>query len=208
MGMIGEELNACAFKHYMDAKGHSARILLDEKGKPIRTTQGTQRGKRLDRWIVVNREGKQVLYQCEIKNSSSTAIGGRCLKVEADEDEIRRTAHYNWSRDARTAFSDRVFPNNLTKVFVKMKLPKGYKRALPLLIYWQPISNSNNLKPFFAIPISRFKNTAIKTGFRKLYIFSVSLYFRQLLKNNKKVVSFDMPISEYRIKILKSLGIS
>lgn len=209
VGVIGEELNACAFKYYMDEKGNQTKILLEQnqKNKPIRVTQGTLRGKRLDRWIEVKENGKKILYQCEIKNWSATAIGGRYLKVGADEVEIKNAVKYYWSRQVRTEFSNTKYPSGVTKVFVEMKPPEGYLEVRPLLIYWMPISSSNNLEPFSIVSRSSFKNPAIKTKFKKLYIFSVSLYFRKLLRSKKKIIDFDMPDSQHRIKILKSLGV-
>lgn len=208
VGVIGEDLNACAFVHYMNSKGRTTKILRDQKGRLLGVTQGTARGKRLDRWIEVEEEGKKTLYQCEIKNWSATAIGGKRLEVDATADTVRNVTRYYWSHQVRTEFSNKEYPSGVTKVFVRMKLPDGFLKAQPLLIYWMPISNSDSLEPFFEIPILSFKNPAIKTGFKNLYIFSVSLYFRTLLRSDKKFVDFDMPESQYRIKILKDIGIN
>lgn len=212
VGMIGEELNESAFKHYVKNRGSLVKTLVDQRGRPLPVTQGTQRGKRLDRWIEVKEKDKIILYQCEIKNWSATAIGGRYLGVEADETEIKNIANYYWSHQMHEEFSDTKYPNGVTKVFLKMRHPEGYSNIQPLLIYWMPISNSDNLEPFFEVPISLFNNPVIEkeTKFEKLYIFSVSLYFRQLLKSdekNKELIDFDMPVSKYRIEVLRSLGV-
>ncbi|MDP2665583.1 MAG: hypothetical protein Q8P23_03000 [bacterium] len=209
VGMIGEELNAAAFKHYVESRGAKAEILHGQNGKTVGVTQGTKKGKRLDRWIEIEEKGKKTLYQCEIKNWSATAIGGKRLEPEADTDTIRNVSKYYWSHQVRTEFSNRKYPSGVTKVLVKMKLLSGFSKAHPLLIYWMPISksDSDSVEPFFEVSVSSFKNTAIKTEFKKLYIFSVSLYFRMLLKNGKKFVNFDMPESQHRISILRNIGI-
>lgn len=210
VGVIGEELNACAFKHYMDSTGKFAEILLDKTGKPISVTQGTSRGKRLDRWIEVKDNNKKILYQCEIKNWSATAIGGRFLEVNADGNKLKNTTAYYWSHQMRTEFSNTKYPSGVTKVFVKMRPPDGHQAVEiePLLIYWMPVSNSSSTNPFFDITISEFNNPAIKTDFKKLKVFSVSLYFRQLLSKNKnnEILDFDMPYTKYRMGVLKNLG--
>lgn len=210
VGMVGEELNACAFKHYVENNGGTAEILLDETDKPITVTPGTKKGKRLDRWIAVTKKGRKIVYQCEIKNWSSSAIGGKLLDVDADATKIKATADYHWSRQLQTEFLSSKYPTWSTKVLEKMKPPKNYEAATiePLLIYWMPISNSSSMTPFFDVPISKFNNPAIKTTFEKLNVFSVSLYFRQLLSGNKdqKVLDFDMPDTEERVRILKNIG--
>ena len=94
-----------------------------------------------------------------------------------------------------------------SKVLVEMKKPKGYARFKlePLLILWWPISlPDNKLEPFFSVNVKNL-NIKFKTKFKKLHIFSVSLYLRELL-NRKKDIVLDMPDSQYRIEILKDLG--
>src|SRR3989344_1903593 len=105
VSMIGEELNACAFKHYMESTGRIVEILLDETGKPVPVRQELPGRKQLDRWIRVKDINKQLLYQCEIKNWSASAIGGRYLEVNADDNELKETAEYYWSNQMQTEFS-------------------------------------------------------------------------------------------------------
>ena len=51
VGMLGEDLNASAYKHFRNNEIE----ILDDSVLP-----GTNKGKRLDRWIVDN----NILYQC------------------------------------------------------------------------------------------------------------------------------------------------
>ena len=215
VGMIDEELGACAFKHFIEygkkRNKTEVKILLNkETGVPLMVTSGRKKGKRLDRWIEVKENGKVSLYQCEIKFWSATAIGGQYLELKADVEEVKRVAERHWERQLATQFSDRIYPNGVTKVFEKMRTPDEYSKKVsirPLLIYWMPVSNHNNTEPFFEVPVSIFNNRAIKTDFKKLKIFSVSLYFRKLQNDGINIINLDMPNSQYRMKILKNIGI-
>ena len=91
--VIGEDLNASVFKHYLEARGDRVKIF----DGPI--TQGATKGQRLDRWIYVQgKDGKNILYQCEIKNWSATAIGGRSLPMQADDEKIKKISQYHWEQ--------------------------------------------------------------------------------------------------------------
>ncbi len=215
VGMIDEELGACAFKHFIEhnkkTKKTVVEILVDKiTNKPLMVTTGQKKGKRLDRWIEVTENGKITLYQCEIKFWSATAIGGQYLELDADTEKVKNVAEKHWERQVATSFSDRNYPNGVTKVFGGMKIPDGYPKNVKvktLLIYWMPVSRHNNTEPFFEVPVSIFKNPSIPKNFKKLNIFSVSLYFRKLHQEGKDIIDLDMPSSQYRIKMLKSFGI-
>ena len=200
IAMFGEELNASVYKHF---KKDKVEILPDS------VLPGTKKGKRLDRWIFDKKAKK--LYQCEIKNWAATAIGGKRLKLDANNEEIKEVIDHYWKRELNRRFSKEVeHPNGVSKVLLKMKLPKGYsdvKKVEPLLIYWMPIYlDKKGLNPFSVIPIKSL-HVRIKTTFLKLYIFSVSLYLRQLYKNGKgqKFIDLDMSHLDRRIKILNKL---
>src|SRR3989338_9850596 len=105
VSMIGEELNACAFKHYMESMGCAAEILLDKADKPLPVRQALPGRKQLDRWIEVKDINKKILYQCEIKNWSATAIGGQYVEVDADNNELKNIAEYYWSNQKLNEFS-------------------------------------------------------------------------------------------------------
>ena len=72
-GVIGEDLNAATFAHYLEKDGvWKATVSTDS------TTPGTRRGKRLDRWIQARNKNtsEKILYQCEIKNWAASVIAG------------------------------------------------------------------------------------------------------------------------------------
>jgi len=204
VGIIGEDLNANAFKHYMERKGARVEIL----NTPV--TTGKVKGKRLDRWIYV-KEGneKEVLYQTEIKNWSSWAIGGTPLPINANSEEILKATRHYWKRQKDVDFVKGSHPNGVTKVLVPMILPKEYESVAvePLLIYWMPLSNTGHITPLFSVPVAEAV-PQMKTPFKTLYIFSVSLYFRELLNRGETHVEFDMPHVDGRMKILKRIIVS
>ena len=76
--VIGEDLGISLLATYLRREcGASVEVL------PARCTQGTKRGCRLDRWVLVDSSRRRVLYQVEVKNWSAHAIGGRRLALDA-----------------------------------------------------------------------------------------------------------------------------
>ncbi len=199
IAVFGEDLNAGVFKHFRKNKVE----ILEEN-----TSQGLKKEKRLDRWILDKKENK--LFQCEIKNWAATAIGGRSLKYDANDEDTRKVVEYYWKRELSNNLSKKAEqPNGVTKVLLKMKPIEKYRNAKvePLLIYWMPISSDiKGLAPLSVLSVKSLR-LPIKTKFSKLYIFSVSLYLRQLYKNGKgdKFIELDMPHFENRIKLLNRL---
>lgn len=195
--MLGEELNASVYKHFRKNK---VEILLDS------VLPGTSKGKRLDRWIVDRENNK--LFQCEIKNWAATALGGRQLKSDADEEETKKIVEHYLKHQLNGDLSNKVqHPSGVSKVLLKMRPPEAYKisEVEPLLIYWMPISlDKNGLDPLSTISVE-FLNLPVETKFSELHIFSVSLYLRQLYKKGQKFIDLDMPYLEHRIEILNKL---
>jgi hypothetical protein len=210
ISVIGEDLNTFAFKHYLeDEKNAIVTILNDPKnGNPISVTQGKKKGKRLDRWILVEIDNKKFLYQCEIKNWAAKAIGGKRLPLNSNIESVQKITKNNWGRQLDTEFSSGEFPNGVTKVLVKMKTPKGYediKDVKTLLIYWMPISNSDSLNYFFQVDTSTLINPKIKTIFSKLNIFSASLYLRKLRSEGIEYIPCENSIMNKTLKNLNKI---
>ena len=201
VGIIGEDLNSITFKHFMENKGAKVKIL----NSPV--TTGKVKGKRLDRWIYIKeKNGKETLYQTEIKNWSSWAYGGKSLPISADDEKISQITKHYWNQQKDAHFVKREHPNNITKVLLQMVPPQEYKSIpiKPLLIYWMPISNSNQIKPLFSVKTSEVI-PKMKSSFKLLNIFSVSLYLRELLKNGESWLEFDMPNIESRMMVLNKI---
>ena len=161
-------------------------------------------GKRLDRCILYKNNNK--LLQCEIKNWAAGALGGKTLKVDADDKEIKKVIEHYWKHQLNNDLSSRFkHPSGVTKVLLKMKPPKDKNilKVEPLLIYWMPISTNNKLNPLSNIRVPRLR-LPMETLFSRLHIFSVSLYLRRLYKRGKgrKIIDLDMPHFKHRMKIL------
>ena len=54
VGIVGEDLNAACFQHYLKSKGARADVLrYPGSSRPLPVTTGNRKGLRLDRWIEV-----------------------------------------------------------------------------------------------------------------------------------------------------------
>jgi len=133
------------------------------------------------------------------------------LKSDASIEETKKIVEYYWKRELNNNLSSKgEHPNGVTKVLLKMKLPDKHSKikVQPLLIYWMPISSDiDGLHPLSVVSVKSL-HLPMVTEFSKLYVFSVSLYLRQLYKNGKgqKLIDIDTPHFEHRIKILNKLG--
>ena len=204
VAVLGEDLNVAVYKHF-----RKNRVDVLEES----VTQGFQGGKYLDRWIVDKKDN--TLQQCEIKNWSATAIGGRELKIDANTDLTREVVQYYWDREigdkGNLSRNPRdSHPNGVSKVLLKMRKPNGYEQSKvdPLIIYWMPISlDKERLNPLSILPV-KYLHSLINSEFSKLYIFSVSLYLRQLYKNGKgkQFINLDMPAFDRRLEVLLELS--
>lgn len=199
IALLGEDLNASVYRHF---RNNEVEIL------NCSVTCGANKGQRLDRWIVDKKDKK--ILQCEIKNWSASAIGGKQLDIDSSNDEIKKVVKYYWDRELNGNLSNKVeHPNRVTKVLLKMKAPKEYSdfKIEPLIVYWMPISSDEEeFNPSSCLVINTL-NIPIKNEFIKLNIFSVSLYLRQLYNNGKglKFIDLDMPNFKNRIDILNKL---
>lgn len=214
VGVLGEDLNALVFKNYLETMGNKVKIF----DGPV--SQGAT-GRRLDRWIYVERKnGTKTLYQCEIKSWSATALDGRSLALEAKDEEIKKISRYHWEQQKKV-FSKDTDPNYVTKVLLPMnpKHNENVKQYIeeqkirnyqqkPLLIYWMPISlNEKNIGPFSTEKIANL-NVKFSTNFLDVDIFSVSLYFRSILDKGEKFLSLNMSNAQKRIDILNKIIMS
>ncbi len=150
------------------------------------------------------------MYQCEIKNWAATAIGGRSLKSDASDEEIKQVTEHYWKHQLNNDLSSTAkHPTSVSKVLLKMKKPESHGHILkiePLLIYWMPISlDTQKLNPLSVVTVKSLKLPM--SEFSKLTIFSVSVYLRQLYKRGKgkKYIDLDMPHFEHRIGILERI---
>ena len=191
ISVIGEELNACAFQDYLKNQEENSEVIILAKS----VTNGTKKKgetRYLDKWIYVKKQdGKQILYQCEIKNWAANAIGAyKEIKNEASEEKILEEAEKMWKNKVMKDFIGER-SNGVTKVLLNMSLknlPEEYKKIeeiRPIVLYWMLLSKNLELQSFFKEKLSNFPDLKIKTDFEEVYFFSTSIYLRSLLKKSK-----------------------
>lgn len=204
VSMVGEDLNAACFQHYVESKDGCAAVL-DDRVIP----GGGYRGPWLDRWIEVQWVDEQKsLYQTEINNWSAHALGGETLKADALPQDVAEYKQRRWEKhwdSGRRPFKDR----GITKVLVPMKKPDRCQGlpAKPLLIVWEALGPKEKTnKHLFSItgacdPSFEQPATWPRTKkFDKLWIFSVSSYLRDHLKEKGPKIHLRMPNAARRLR--------
>ncbi len=194
VAVMGEDLGAALFCRHLSGSGlGAARPLLRSP------TPGTKTGNRLDRWFWTNWvDGRQTIFQAEIKNWSAQAIGGKALALDAPEDVQNNYRKGRWANqwDSKTGCFRH---NNVGKVLNRMKLPAGVPPDVhvePLVIYWYAIHPEGANEPLFTYP------APAGSGFDKIWFFSMSTYLRSV---TEEMLELDMPNAVARIDWLNKL---
>lgn len=204
VGMVGEELNAELFKHYLihERSATNVRILT------VPVLPGTRKGQRLDRWVMADVSGERRAYQCEIKNWSSWAIGGKVLPIGASDTEVLHMAQYHWERERRSNLAPADTPSRVLKVLLTMKVPHEAEGRVvaPCVIYWMPFAPTEYDMPYFAVPVSEL-HVGFDTPFQNglLHFFSASLYLRTLLTQGIDQIEVNLPLYEARKNLISML---
>ncbi|MDX9929396.1 MAG: hypothetical protein RBS37_06040 [Bacteroidales bacterium] len=171
---LGVDLVLGILRHYFEGEGYECRITTTEP-----SASGSRH--RLDRWIVVTRDGSETWYQTEVKNWSVYTAGvPRTLtpgmSARALNDYAYAMYEKQWNKRSGT-FTDF---ENLAKVFLPMDPPDGFIEgvavARPLVCYWYPIVSSIRLR----LASHFFTLSSCSPIFPEVDIFSVSLYLRHL----------------------------
>ncbi len=171
---LGADLILGIARHHFEGQGFSCRVTAEEPS-------AVESRQRLDRWLVVSGDGKEIFYQTEVKNWSVYTSGvPRTLRPGMNDRQLNNYAigMYRKQWDERTgSFTDTA---NLGKVLLPMNEPDGFVEGVssvrPLVCYWYPITNSSRLKMaswFFTLQAKR-------AAFPEVDIFSASLYLRHL----------------------------
>jgi len=190
--LLGEDLAVALLVHYFKCEGLDV-LVLDEV-----CTQGTQRGNRLDKWISVKSSTTSIIYQVEIKNWSAHSIGGKSVKIDADEDYMRDYRLKRW----RLQFNEETqvpSQKETLKVLTKMRVPtacKNFKHEA-LLCFWEAIHPKGELEALFEVDVH-------SESFSKLKFFSMSNYVSLLLKTTE-TLEVEMADADARIDWLKRL---
>lgn len=188
--VIGEDLGAGLLAHYFAKAGLGVEVL------PGNVTQGTKKGKRLDRWIVVNHPEGSVCYQVEIKNWGASAIGGRRIAVDAEANLLSAHKKERWSRewDGIGFIKDGV-----KKVLTPMRLLRDFEGSIePLVCFWNALHPDGEGDPLFSVDVDA-------APFTRVWIFSMSSYLRNLLYHGEEDIEFDAPGIRYRLELLNQL---
>lgn len=225
VGIVGEDLNAACFQHYLKTKGADANVLrYPSSNKPLSVTTGKRKGPRLDRWIEVYwGDGSKTVFQTEIKNWSAHAIGGETLSVCATSEKVTDYKEKRWEGPSGHWYT----PNHTlreaytAKVLLRMKPPHSVdkKSIRPLLIFWEAIGprsqadnhlfsiNAPTLEFPFPLPDTwpNPSESAEMWGFPELWVFSVSSYLRSIQDARVDTIELDMPDAVARLRILNRL---
>lgn len=190
--VAGEELGIGLLIDYMMREGKQATLL------SRKCTTGRNKGSRLDAWIQLKEQGRDILYQVEVKNWSAHAIGGKSLPLDAKTEVISAHKIERWGREWR---SGSFLKEGVRKVLTPMKPPTlSYDSIEPCVCYWDALHPNGKDEPFF--DVKPHNHT-----FPLVHIFSMSAYLRILRKEGKLTITLDMPDTIQRLdwlnKILK-----
>jgi len=175
--VIGEDLGAGLLINYYRRQGCQAETL------PDNVTPGTNKGSRLDRWVIVTK-GKQVThYQVEIKNWGAAAIGGRRIAIDADARTLKQHKIERWSKEWN---GQGFIKAGVQKVLIPMKPPEGARHIEPLVCFWDAMHPSGGNSPLFSVKLEN-------QHFKRVWIFSMSSYLRTLMKSGKTYLQIDAP---------------
>lgn len=216
VAVIGEDLAAGCFQKHLESKGATVCVRYIRKGDcfyPEPVTTGGLRGKRLDRWIVVDcPDDGRTVFQTEIKNNGAAAIGGKTIALNATPECFRaykvRMWQEAWDPEIQS-FNDHQEDARWAKVLRRMRVPGNLSKECvkPLLICWTPMAPKCNQDAFlFQVPSCRFQDPTRPSppdcDFGELWVFSISSYLRSL---EQETIALKMPIAAARLRIFDRL---
>ena len=172
-GVIGEDLGvALLLKYFSDQKLNALAL-----SEPC--TQKTKKGKRLDKWIVIEDTDSKIIYQVEIKNWNAHSLNSEIVRDHADENYM---SEYRLRRWKKRFDSDRRKPRQTEcqKVLLPMKVPTTYRDYdhRTLLCFWEALHVEGKSDAMFEVLVNSdyFKN--------KMTVFSMSNFVSESLKQS------------------------
>lgn len=198
-GLIGEDLILGILKHFLKIRYN----LEDALKKPI----GCGNRSQLDAWLIKG----NVRYQVEIKNwsASSKYTYNAPANVESSFlNEIRSRNRINYLETTQQNIAQEIW-----KVLQNMQVPKEYEKYKPkaLLAFWFPVKPATIDNPFRKCKVSEFREAIELAGFNggkiafdDIWIFSASLYLRQLRRKTNRI-KLEMPRAKHRIDYIHQL---
>jgi hypothetical protein len=172
-GVIGEDLGvALLLKYFSDQKLNALAL-----SEPC--TQKTKKGKRLDKWIVIEDTDSKIIYQVEIKNWNAHSLNSETVQDHADENYM---SEYRLRRWKKRFDSDRRKPRQTEsqKVLLPMKVPTTYRDYdhRTLLCFWEALHVEGKSDAMFEVSVNSdyFEN--------KMTVFSMSNFVSESLKQS------------------------
>ena len=189
--VMGEEFASALFLDFAERNNLSPTIITEV------CTQGTQKGKRLDRWIQIIENEIPVHFQTEIKNWSAHAFSGRKIPLSESGEELipYRIARWNVQFDPET---NTLRQEPAKKVLIKMKALDTNVEIRPLIIFWDSMHPEGKPDPFFSVKVN-------DSPFNTLWIFSMSTHIRNLVNEGILEIKVDMPTVKERFNWLNTL---
>ncbi len=190
--LLGEDLLLALLRAYWREQGYESRVLSYRcKGKGAK-------GKRLDAWVVRERDTERLLFQVEIKNWAAYSLGEQPLPADADDSQVatRALSQWNWYFQEATISHEAV-----AKVLtLGMKKPAGYEDVpvLPLVCFWFAISNAAPA----CYSIRAFPSAS---PFAELHVFSGSMFVRSQTGLEIDLSDFGLPRAAARLELLDEL---
>lgn len=184
-GLFGEELSLGLLCHNLGQGWENTGLI-------------PKNGKWLDGWII-NKE-QQKAYQVEVKNWSSYSKGGKRLRIDASQDEIKKVA-YNYFKSQWDSENKQLKSDSVRKVLHTYSLPSNYNgfSVQPVICYWHPISNQDiNNEGLFSVEIE-------SEHFQSLTFFSCSLYLRHISQSISQKIELQMPILGSRLSLISRI---
>lgn len=186
VAVAGEDLGVGLLAHCLKHRGGTVDVL------PGACTQGTKKGKRLDKWVKVRQGGKSTYYQVEIKNWSAHAIGGKRLRVDASPEEVAAHKQERWLKE----WDGNTFRKPMMRKVLKRMKPgaKGWK-VRPLACYWDAMHPDGKPEPLFSVAVPD-----PESDFKEAWVFSMSSYLRELRAPGASHVRLEMPETVTRMR--------
>ena len=191
-GVIGEDLGvALLHKYFSDQKLNA--IALDEP-----CTQKTRKGKRLDKWIVIEDTDSKIIYQVEIKNWNAHSLNSETVLDHSNEKYMREYRLRRWSKQFD---SEHKIPSQTEcqKVLLPMHVPTPFRdyEHRTLLCFWDALHDEGKSDAMFEVSVN-------SDHFENLTVFSMSNYVSELLKQSD-VLEVGLADAEARIDWLNKL---
>jgi hypothetical protein len=153
----------------------------------------------LDKWLVVEQDDRTIHYQVEVKGWSFHGYGGgRSLEVGCSDGELGARMQEEFANCWNNQ-SGRFRALGLDKVLREMNT-KHSGEIRPLACLWTAMHPDGRLdEPLFEVPGVK------RSHFASVWVFSVSAYLRQLLREKQSRIELDLPKTSARLEHLDAI---